>query len=605
MFGINKKTRKHPEIFPDEILMDSANIPDFDTARFEGKMEKPLGKNSFYGLLIFFLAVTGIFLIKTFQLQVVQGAFFKERSENNSFKLSPLLPERGVIYDRKGAQIAWNGAEFQIIAEDDNGKEFILSKTSDWQDAENQKKQTEQDGFYKYVRVEQASVRTYTDKPGLAHIIGYIGHPSEKDLLKNDKIPLEKLIGKEGIEKYYDNLLQGFAGIRLLEKDSKGSIISENIQKEPTPGNKITLAIDMDLQSQMFNIVKSAAEQYGYKGGAGIIMDVNTGEILSITSYPEYDPNILSQGGPTEKIQGFLQDKNKPFLDRAVGGLYAPGSIIKPAIALAALKEGVITPEKQILSTGSISIQNPYDPNLKSIFKDWKAHGWVDMRHALAVSSDVYFYEVGGGYEGLKGLGIKKIEEYVKMFGFGEKTGIDLLGEEDGTIPGPETKQKTEPKDPTWRIGDTYNASIGQGSFHITPIEMARYATALANNGKILEPRLIKDGATNVERTIDIPQEYFKVVQDGMRMCVQEGTAAALNVPYVKIAAKTGTAQVGTGNKNTNSWSIGYFPYENPKYAYVLVMEKGPTSNAIGASAVMRQVTDWMSINSPEYFAIN
>lgn len=606
MFSRRRKIKKMPNIFPDEILMDSANIHNFDTERFEGKMEKPLEKRAFYGILFFFIIIVGIYSSKVFDLQVIQGEYFKQRSIKNNLKLSPILAERGIFYDRKNREIAWNGAEFNIIAENENDKDVILTTIKDWQGAENMKKQLEQEGLYKYVRVEPTSVRTYTEKPGLSHILGYIGYPSEKDLTKEKGLPLEQLIGKEGLEKYYNNIVQGVTGLKLLERDSKGTVISESTQTKPEAGNKIVLSIDSELQSQMFNTIKSGADNYGYQGGAGIIMDVNTGEIISIVSYPEYDSNVLSRGEPAEKITEFFQNKNKPFLNRAVGGLYAPGSIIKPAIALGALNEKIISPEKQILSTGSISIQSPYDPNIKSTFKDWKVHGWVDMRHAIAVSSDVYFYVVGGGYEGSKGLGIKNIEKYVKMFGFGEKTGIDLLGEEDGTIPGPETKQKTEPKDPTWRIGDTYNASIGQGSFHITPIEMARYAAALANGGKILQPHMTKDTPANIIRTVDIPQEYFKIVQEGMRMCVADGgTAIALNVPYVKIAAKTGTAELGIAKKYTNSWSIGYFPYENPKYAFAVVMDRGIHKEAISASAVMRQVTDWMSINAPEYFNAN
>lgn len=604
MFLRRKKYKKHVEIFPDEILMDSANLPDFDQTRFEGKIEKPLEKKAFYGILIFFLSITGLFFIKTFQLQVVQGAFFKERSTNNSFKLRPLLPERGVIYDRKGIEIAWNGAVFQIVAEGESGKEIILDETGDWQEAEEKKKKAEQEGLYNYVRIEPASIRTYSENPGLAHVLGYIGHPSEKDLA-GSKLPLEQLVGKEGLEKYYDSLLQGVSGLRLLERDSRGNVISENIQEEPVAGNKVVLSIDSAVQSQMFSSIKSVTETYGYKGGAGVIMDIETGEIISLASYPEYDPNILTAGKPAETITGYFQDKNRPFLNRAISGLYAPGSIIKPAMALAALNEKIISPEKQILSAGSISIKNPYNPELKSVFRDWKAHGWVDMREALAVSSDVYFYVVGGGYEGSKGLGIKKIEEYVKMFGFAEKTGIELHGEEDGTIPSPETKKKTEPKDPTWRIGDTYNASIGQGSFHITPIEMARYAAALASNGKMLKPKLVKGAAAEIDRTVEFPAEYYKIIKEGMRMCATEGTAGMLNVPYVKIAAKTGTAEIGAGKKYINSWVIGFFPYEKPKYAFALVMERGGHEVKISASYTMRQLTDWMSQNSREYFEVN
>ncbi|MFH1308406.1 MAG: penicillin-binding transpeptidase domain-containing protein, partial [Patescibacteria group bacterium] len=339
-----------------------------------------------------------------------------------------------------------------------------------------------------------------------------------------------------------------------------------------------------------------------FQGGAGVIMNINNGEILSLVSYPEYDSQVLTNGEDREKITQFLNDQRKPFLNRAISGLYAPGSIIKPLIAVAALNENVITPEKQILSTGSISIPNPYFPDKFSVFKDWKAHGWVDMRHALAISSDVYFYEVGGGFENQKGLGISKIEKYAKLFGFGGYTSIDLLGEKNGIVPNPELHKETNPEDPVWRVGDTYNASIGQGNFQVTPIQMAVLVSSIANNGKLLKPHLKKDSETVVLKdNSNIPQNYYQVVKEGMRMSVTEGTASALYIAPVKIAAKTGTAEVGGAKKYVNSWVIGFFPYENPKYAFAVVMEKGPYANLVGASAVMRQFFDWVSIYTPEY----
>ncbi len=272
-------------------------------------------------------------------------------------------------------------------------------------------------------------------------------------------------------------------------------------------------------------------------------------------------------------------------------------------MALGALNEGVISPKKKIYDTGSISIPNPYFPDKKSVFYDWKAHGWVDMRKALAVSCDVYFYEIGGGFGGQKGLGIKKIGEYARMFGLGRKTGIDLNGEKKGTVPSPELKRK-KLKNAIWRIGDTYNASIGQGSFQVTPIQMAVYAATLANGGKILRPHLIKSASGDdfMKRKIDIPNRYFQIVKEGMRMAVLDGTASGLNISSVKIAAKTGTAEIGTSKKYVNSWVIGFLPYDNPKIAFAIVLEKGPAKNLVGALYAARQLFDWMAFNAPEYF---
>lgn len=549
-----KKITNH-EIYPDEIFLDSQNIPQFDTQQFEGRLEKPITKKTFKSFYAFLGLLAVFFFVKIFFIQVIQGRAFAERAEKNSLEQEIILPPRAVIKDRNGIKLAW----------------------------------TENDS------------RNYINLPGFSHILGYLGLPSETDLKKEEKILMNVMIGKDGLEKKYETVLRGTRGVKLVEVDSQNNIISESVRDPAISADDLIFAIDSRIQAQFFKIMDSTAKERSFQGGAGIILDVNNGEILSLVSWPEYDQ---------KNLQNFIDDKSKPFLNRAIAGLYAPGSIIKPLIALASLNEGVISPEKQIFSAGYISIPNPFFPDKKSVFYDWKAHGWVDMRRALAVSSDVYFYEIGGGFESQKGLGIKKIEDYAKIFGFDSKTGVDLEGEQDGVVPNPELKEKSNPEDSIWRIGDTYNASIGQGYFHVTPTEMAVYAAAIANNGKIIQPHLVKNQGLPLEnskgspwlvREIDIPQNYFQVIHEGMRMAVTEGTASSLNVWGVDIAAKTGTAEVGAAKKYVNSWVIGFWPYDNPKYAFAVVMEKGPYHNLVGAPYVMRQLFDWMNIYTPEY----
>jgi penicillin-binding protein 2 len=557
MVRIRKKT-KEKELYPDEIFMDSKNIPQFDVHQMEGRIEKPISKKTFYGTAAIFAVIGFLILAKIFTIQLVSGEEYARRSEDNSLKKIFIFPNRGIIYDRNEEKLAWNDIGF----------------------------------------------RKYTEREGFGHILGYLGLPSDNDLKSDGNIIRDSMIGKSGAEKTYEKKLFGEAGIKISEVDSQNNIISESVQKQPEQGKDIALSVDAKIQAQFFNIIKTVSQDRGFKGGAGIVMDAENGEILSLASYPEFDSEILTKGEQKEKIEEYIKNENKPFLNRAVSGLYAPGSIIKPLIALAALNEGIITPEKQIYSAGYISLPNPFFPDKKSVFRDWKAHGWVDMRRALAVSSDVYFYEIGGGFEGIRGLGIKKIEEYAKKFGFDSLTRIDLAAEAEGAVPNPEVKAKSDPNDPDWRIGDTYNASIGQGYFHVSPIEMAVYAAALANNGKIIQPHLIRDASesnSRLIREIGISQNYFRVVQEGMRMAVTEGTAAALNSSAVAIAAKTGTAEIGAAKKYVNSWVIGFWPYEKPKYAFAVVMEKGPYANLVGAPYVMRQLIDWMSVYASEY----
>lgn len=555
MFRKKRKIRKE-EIYPDEIFLDSKNLPQFDTYQMEGRIEKPISKKSFALLSSAFLVIALIFSAKLFSLQVINGKAYAQRSENNRLNISYILPNKGIIYDRNGEKLAWN----------------------------------------------DFNSRVYINFGGFSHILGYLGMPSNEDLKNKEEKLMEAMVGKDGIEKVYKDLLFGIPGTKIVEVDSQDKIVSESIQQWPENGKDLNLSIDSKIQAELFKDIGVVVQDRGFQGGAAVIMDINSGELLSMASYPEYDSQIISDGKDREKISQFITDKNKPFLNRAVSGLYAPGSIIKPLVAVAALNEGIITPEKQIFSAGSISIPNPYFPGKYSVFKDWKAHGWVDMRHALAVSSDVYFYEIGGGFENQKGLGIGKIEEYAKKFGLGGFTGIDLLGEENGLVPNPELHKKSNLSDPVWRIGDTYNASIGQGNFQVTPIQMAVLTASIANNGKLLKPHLKKDLETSViKNNSDIPESYYRVVRDGMRMAVTEGTASALNISGVKIAGKTGTAEVGGAKKYVNSWVIGFFPYENPRYAFAVVMEKGPYANLVGAPAVMRQFFDWMSIYTPEY----
>ena len=332
-------------------------------------------------------------------------------------------------------------------------------------------------------------------------------------------------------------------------------------------------------------------------------MDARNGEILTATSFPEYNSEILSLGEDVNAIESYAKDDRKLYLDRTLSGLYTPGSIVKPFFALGALAENVIDPNKKILSTGSISIPNPYFPDQKSVFKDWRVNGWTNMAEAIAVSSDIYFYEVGGGFEDQMGLGFLNLEKYAQLFGIGTKTGVDLPDETSGTVPSPAWKAKTFGNDP-WRIGDTYNTAIGQYGFQVTLMEMVRSIGAVANYGKLVTPHFVLSD-TEMEKKIsliNLSKEHYDVVHDGMRQAVTYGTAVALNVPYVNVAAKTGTAQVGVAKSKVNSWVVGFFPYENPKYVFTIMMEAGPSGGGVNAAYVMRQLLDWMSLNTPEYF---
>ncbi|MEK7514672.1 MAG: penicillin-binding transpeptidase domain-containing protein [Patescibacteria group bacterium] len=546
------------EIAPEDIFIDSSNLPEFNVHQFEGRIERPIAVLSSLSVLFFFIAVALIFGGRLFFLQITLGSAYALQSERNSLRHTLVFSERGVIYDRTGAKLAWNEPS---------------------------------------ATTTEFSARAYIDAPGFAHILGYVNYPS-KDA--NGFYYQEKLEGKDGAERFYDFLLSGRNGLKITETDVFGKVESESVIELPVRGKSLTLSIDASIQKEFYSIISETVNRIPFQGGAGIMMDIQTGEIIALVSAPEYSPSVLASGDGSS-IERFVSNPQKPFLNRITSGLYAPGSIVKPFLAIGALSEGIISPEKEILSTGSISIPNPYNPEKPSVFRDWKAHGWVDMRQALAVSSDVYFYEIGGGFEEQKGLGIENIEKYFRLFGLGEPTGIDLSQEESGVIPNPEWKQKTF--DEEWRIGDTYNTAIGQYSVQTTPIQMVRAISAIGSGGTLVTPHIAQALKTDA-RKMNLPQEDFAVVREGMRRGVTEGTASGLFTPSVAIAAKTGTAELGAAKQFVNSWVVGFFPYDKPRYAFAVVMEKGPSNNLIGGVFVMRQLVDWMSEHAPEYFTV-
>lgn len=556
---LKKSSYKNREIEPDEIFMDSTNLPEFNISQFEGRIERPISKSAVIAVGISFLVICILFGWKIWSLQVKNGKTYASISENNRLQHSIIFADRGVIYDRNNTELAWNVENI--------GDDF--------------------------------SRRKYIDMQGLSHTLGYVGYPLKDSYGVYYR---EEFTAEDGVEKIYDEILKGKSGLKIVETNALMQVQSESVTLASENGDNVTLSIDANVQSKFYEFIKALALEIPFRGGAGVLMDINTGEILSMASFPEYDSQVLSDGEPAEKISIYTNNKNNPFLNRVVSGLYTPGSTVKPYLALAALNEKIIEPETQILSTGSISIQNPYFPDKESVFVDWKAHGLVDMRDALAVSSNVYFYEIGGGYEGQQGLGIENIEKYMRMFGFGEISGIYpeyTLHEEEGVIPNPKWKEENFDGD-IWRIGDTYLTSIGQYGFQVTPLQAVRAVASIANDGTLLTPTLLKDSDVSSER-ISIRKEYFKIAREGMRQGVTEGTAKGLDIPQVKVAAKTGTAELGTTKSFVNSLVIGFFPYENPKYAFAVIMEKGRQGNTIGALFVMRQLLEWMAINTPEY----
>ncbi len=546
----------------EEVLLDASNIPAFNQGRMEGKREVPISKGSVRTVGFLFSAISLVFFYQIFSLQIVRGEEFKNISENNRVDEVLIIAERGVVYDRTGEMIAWNEADAT--------------------------------GEYDF------PIRAYTDRLGLGQVLGYVSYPKKDTrgyFFRTD------YLGRSGVELAFDSTLKGGNGSKVIEVDALAHTVSEHEINLPKNGSPLNLSIDAELSEAMYKIIATSSEKAGFRSGAAAIMDVETGELLALTSFPSYDPEIMADGDDIATIDSYNQDDRLPFLNKIIGGAYTPGSIVKPFVAYKALEEGIISPSKTIVSNGYILVPNRYNPAQPARFNDWRIHGPMTMREAIAFSSNVYFYTIGGGYGDQPGIGITKMAENYRRFGLGSLTGINLAQEQEGVVPDPAWKKATFDDD--WRLGDTYFTAIGQFGFLTTPIQMLRAYAALANGGNLLTPHVQKDFYS--EKTdIALNQEYLQVVHEGMRKTVtmNGGTARGLERSDVAVASKSGTAEVGVGNAYVNSWSAGFWPYEDPKYAYILMMDHAPRSNALGAGRIMGEVMEWMSVNRPEYLGI-
>jgi penicillin-binding protein 2 len=557
MKKLRNRYQSHVEV--EEVLLDASNILSLNQGRMEGKRELPIKHGSVRTVGILFSCIALVFFYQIFTLQVVKGEEYKQISENNRVDKVYIIAERGVVYDRNGEMVVWN--------------------------------EVDTTGEYDF------PIRAYTDRLGLGQVLGYVSYPKKDG--KGFFFRTEYL-GRSGVELAYDTVLKGENGNKVVEVDALGTIVSEYEINNPGSGNELHLSVDAELSEAMYQIIASSSERAGFRSGAAAIMDVKTGELLALTSFPSYDPEVMADGDDVAKINEYNNDDRLPFLNKIVGGAYTPGSIVKPFVAYKALEEGIISPEKVIVSNGSLLLPNRYNPSNPTRFNDWRAHGAMTMREAIAFSSNVYFYSIGGGFGDQPGIGITKMAENYRRFGMGELTGITLAQEQPGVVPDPAWKLETFDDD--WRLGDTYFTSIGQFGFLTTPIQMLRAYAALANGGTLLTPHVEK-GVVKEGKDIGLNQQYLKIVHEGMRKAVNMdgGTVRGMDRKDVAVAAKSGTAEVGAGNAYVNSWSAGFWPYEEPRFAYILMMDHAPRSNALGAGRIMGEIMEWTSVHRPEY----
>lgn len=635
----NKKVKisSREEIEPQEIFLDSlAKKREEELDISEKKFEVPLSRKITKGFYLCFLLLILIFFIKTFYLQVVENKELSLLAQENKTRILLKRAERGIIYDKDGNQLVFNQPSFDLVCDKrdfpwrEEEKLEILNNLSQIinKDVEDLRNQIEDSEFPEVLiienldqqtlilletnptfsgkkensvcRVEMNTTRDYVSGESFAHLIGYVGKINKEEIKNLTDYSIADYIGKIGLEKSYEKILRGNPGKWQIEKNTLGQTISKNLVSEPEDGKSLVLWLDSDLQKKIEKELNFVIKNSGAKAGIGIAIDPRTGGILSLVSLPSFDNNLFSQGISQENLQKILDNPLEPLFNRAVSGRYLTGSTIKPLIASAALEEKIISPEKKIYASGLIEIPHQYDPEIIYQFRDWAVHGWTDLRKAIAQSVNVYFYTIGGGYGDQEGLGPTRIKRYLELFGWGEKTGIDLPGEVTGFIPDQEWKKRVLGEG--WWDGNTYYLSIGQQYLRITPLEVVNSFAAIANDGTLYQPKIVQKIVDSQGNTIEmvepeiirenfIDPENLKIVREGMREAVTYGSSVMLNSLPVKAAAKTGTAE--TGKKDVyHNWVTVFAPYDDPQIVLTIMVENVPEEMVV-ALPVAKEILNW------------
>lgn len=584
-------------------------------------------KKSLWFPYLFCFLTLAVLLVQLLRLQIAQGSFNKDLAEGNRIRTREIDAPRGLIYDSEDKILAKNQASFDLevypldFPKDPQEKEVILQKLADvTQISKNEiKDKVTKKGFATYdplilkenldrdtamileyktinlpgVVVAKKPIREYEPVSGLGPVLGYVSKVTDQDLKDHPDYKPSNEIGREGLESYYEKYLKGQPGVLEVEVDSRGRQQRQLSATSPLPGNNLTLSINTALEQKMTEVLGNEVKVSQSPGGVALALNPQTGQILGMVSYPTFDNNIFTSRNIDEEYNKLLNDPAKPLFNRAISGAYPSGSIIKPIIAAAGLQEGNITPSTTINAPGEIKVGNWTYP-------DWKVHGLTDVRKAIAESVNIFFYALAGGWDKINGLGVGKLTTYLRAFGFGERSNIDLSGEVEGLVPSPAWKEKN--KKEMWYLGDTYHLGIGQGDFLVTPLQMAVATAAVVNGGTLLKPQIVSKIADNNGKTVwefkkEVTKDHIisdanlQVVREGMRQAVTSGSAKMLSDLPVAVAAKTGTAQFGSEGK-THAWMTAFAPYNDPEIMMVVLIEEGGEGYAT-AGPVIHDVLNW------------
>jgi penicillin-binding protein 2 len=559
---------------------------------------------------------------------VESNAKYNKLSLQNRQKEILIPPVRGVIYDRNGKPVAYNELRFDIALKPHLKKEELKSAVEELSDTLNDVNASKLISLYdkenspynhkpivliKYVKedviykiqpflslddniiINPSYLRKYPYKDVLSNVLGYVSKANAKDLQRNKTIELTQISGKRGVEKYYDDILQGSPGEKTVIVNAKNEILKELSYKKPVT-HSLTLSIDTQLQTYIYNLLEKEN-----KKGAVVVMRTN-GEILALVTYPSFDNNLFVKGIDYKTWNKLLHDIYHPLLNKPVSGLYPPGSTVKPAEGLIAAASGKWNPWKKVFCPGYLEIGNRK-------FRDWKegGHGEVDLIKAIKRSVDVYYYKIG-----LR-LGIDYISKNLKKMGFGKKTGIDLPNEKKGIVPNKEWKIRRYHQ--PWFIGETLNAVIGQGYFLATPLQVA-VDTALIASGKLPRPYIVEKIDSNVTKPVlkDVlsrkEKSYLGLVRRGMwEVCNAPGGTATRHLDTkITIAGKTGTAQVYSIPQEvkkrkredelkyfhrSHAWLTTFGPYKNPQFVVTVLIEHGGHGGE-AAGGIVSRIYDYL-----------
>ncbi len=590
----------------------------------------PHGQRRALILLLVFLVVGLGMAGRLLYLTIQRGNLFFWRSEQNRLRETILPAARGEIFDRYGKRLATNTpvvvlglqpSEFprdQTKADEltqklwalyNEGEDLVYVKDhwASYQKHNNLVLVPISLGQASAVRLslleqEYPGImpvalygREYPLADSAAHVVGYVGVSSEQ--------ARPMVVGRGGLEQFYQTVLEGRDGSRLAEVDTYGQTRGVISEASPQSGRSLVTNLDADLQRFVTASLTDGVRTAGARRGAAVVLQPETGEVLALVSYPAFDPNLLLPGqSDSATVSRWLNSSDKPFFFRSIAGLYPPASTIKPLWIAGGLAAGTITDRTIIQDNGFIKVQDPVN-NKDYLFWGWKHSGLgaMNVRSALAWSSDIFFYTLLGGYESFVGLGIEQALNILRQVHFGERLGIDLPAEGSGLLPTPAWKERERAE--RWFLGDTYHIAIGQGDLLATPLQVAGWFAAVANGGTLWRPRVVQRIITQngkVEQAFApgiladhlFTPEILAIVRAGLKDVVQTGTARQLATLGLDIAGKTGTAEWGSKGSTPHAWFAGYAPAHDPKLVVVILVERGGEGSAT-AVPIAGKIFDW------------